>query len=298
LIWSEFKILDQGGLRGDRSVSQASAPVPSAATLVEDARLHLKGAAPQAILEWALGAFPGGRIALCTSFQHEGMVLLDMAWRIDPAVSVFTIDSGRLPQETLELVEEVRERYQVPIEVVYPDGNEVSSLVSRHGPNLFFQSAELRLSCCEVRKVNPLKRRLASLDGWISGLRRHQNDTRAEVQSVEIDSIHGGIVKVNPLAGWSEEEVMAYVQANRLPRNVLYSRGYTSIGCAPCTRPTQPGEDPRAGRWWWEQGARECGLHYNLEVAADGSTRLASARGVTADGVPAGITPIPEVEDA
>ncbi|MDQ6748266.1 MAG: phosphoadenylyl-sulfate reductase [Candidatus Dormibacteraeota bacterium] len=280
-------------------MSQASTPVTNAAALVKDALRRLDGATPQATLEWALGTFGSGRIALCTSFQHEGMVLLDMAWRIDPAVSVFTIDSGRLPQETLDLVEEVRQRYAITVEVVYPEAAEVSRLVSRHGPNLFYQSAELRLSCCEARKVNPLKRRLGGLDAWISGLRRHQNATRAEVAVVETDALHGGIVKVNPLAGWGASEVMSYAEANRLPRNVLYGRGYTSIGCAPCTRATEPGEDPRAGRWWWEQGARECGLHYDLEVAPDGSTRLASVRGggrASAGSSAASLAP--EVDDA
>ncbi|MFN2464794.1 MAG: phosphoadenylyl-sulfate reductase [Candidatus Dormibacteria bacterium] len=263
-------------------MSQASTPIPNAAALVEDARHRLDGASPQAVLEWALAAFSPGRIALCTSFQDEGMVLLDMAWQIDPSVTVFTIDSGRLPQETLDLVEEVRERYGVWIDVLYPDGGEVSKLVSTHGPNLFYKSPELRLSCCQVRKVNPLKRHLAGLDAWISGLRRHQNASRADVAVVELDEVHRGIIKLNPLAGWSTEQVMAYVTEHRLARNALYSRGYTSIGCDPCTRATEPGEDPRAGRWWWEQGARECGLHYNLEVAADGSTRLSSIRGQSA----------------
>ncbi len=277
-------------------MSQASAQLPDAATLVEDALRRIGGGSPQEVLEWGLRTFAPGRIALCTSFQDEGMVLLDMAWRIDPSIAVFTIDSGRLPQETLDLVDEVRERYRIEVEVVYPDGGEVSALVTEHGPNLFYRSTELRLSCCEVRKVNPLKRRLGGLDAWISGLRRHQNASRAEIAAVETDVVHGGIVKVNPLAGWSSDQVMAYIEANSLPRNALYSRGYTSIGCAPCTRPTEPGEDPRAGRWWWEQGARECGLHYNLEVAADGSTRLASApRSAVAE--PAG-SPVPEVEDA
>lgn len=279
-------------------MSQASAPIPNAAPLVEDARLQLAGATAPEVLRWALGAFAPGRIALCTSFQDEGMVLLDMAWKIDPSISVFTIDSGRLPQETLDLIEEVRERYRIRVEVAYPDASEVSAMVSQLGPNLFYRSAELRLSCCAVRKVNPLQRRLASLDGWISGLRRHQNAERAEIGVVEIDEVHGGMVKINPLAGWSSEQVLEYVADNRLPRNVLYSRGYTSIGCEPCTRPTEPGEDPRAGRWWWEQGARECGLHYNLDVAADGSTRLTAGHGLRPATVARAANPLPEVENA
>lgn len=279
-------------------MSQASAQIPNAAPLVDGARRQLAGGTPAEVLEWGLGAFPRERLALCTSFQDEGMVLLDMAWKIDPSISVFTIDSGRLPQETLDLIDEVRERYRISVEVVYPDAAEVSALVSRHGPNLFYQSAELRLSCCAVRKVNPLNRRLASLDAWITGLRRHQNAERAGIGVVEIDEVHGGIVKINPLAEWSPEQVLEYVAENRLPRNALYDRGYTSIGCEPCTRPTEPGEDPRAGRWWWEQGARECGLHYALEVAEDGSTRVTAGHALKPAAGAAVPPPVPEVENA
>lgn len=279
-------------------MSQASAQIPNAAPRVEEARLQLTGATPPEVLKWGLGAFPPGRIALCTSFQDEGMVILDMACKIDPSISVFTIDSGRLPQQTLDLIEEVRKRYRISVEVVYPDATEVSALVSEYGPNLFYQSADLRLSCCAVRKVNPLKRRLANLDAWISGLRRHQNTERAEVGAVESDEVHSGIVKLNPLAGWSSEQVLEYAADNRLPRNALYSKGYTSIGCEPCTRPTEPAEDPRAGRWWWEHGARECGLHYNLEVAGDGSTRLTARQGSEPAAIPAAPTTAPEVENA
>jgi thioredoxin-dependent adenylylsulfate APS reductase len=218
------------------------------------------------------------------------MVLLDMAWRIDPQIRVFTIDSGRLPQATLDLVDEVRERYGMAIEVLYPEATELSELVSEHGPNLFYRSPELRLACCEVRKVRPLKRKLATLDAWISGLRRDQNAARATVAPVEVDPVHAGMVKINPLAEWTADQVMAYVEEHRLPRNALYAQGYTSIGCDPCTRPTQPGEDPRAGRWWWEQGARECGLHYELVVDAGGATQVSSRRDAS--------SPAPEVEHA
>jgi phosphoadenylyl-sulfate reductase (thioredoxin) len=271
-------------------VSQAPAPIPGAATLVEDARRRLAGATPEDILRWGFETFAPGRLALCTSLQDEGMVLLDMAHRIEPAVPVFTIDSGRLPRATLDLVEEVRARYQVRIEVLYPDAAEVGDLVTEHGPNLFYASPELRLSCCEVRKVRPLRRKLGRLDAWISGLRREQNTERSAVEAVHLDGVHGGIVKLNPLAGWTEAQVMAYVEEHRLPRNALYAQGYTSIGCDPCTRATQPGEDARAGRWWWEGGARECGLHYELTVDAGGTTRVAAQRGSP--------TPVPEVEHA
>jgi len=281
-------------------VSQASAPTRDLAVLVEEARRSLAGATPEEVLGWAFGAFADERIALCTSLQHEGVVLVDMAVRINPGVRVFTIDSGRLPQATLDLVDEVRERYKIAIEVLYPDGDRVSRMVTEHGANLFYQSPELRLSCCEVRKVQPLKRKLATLDAWISGLRRDQNASRANVTQVDIDVVHGGIVKLNPLAGWTPDRVMTYIADHRLPQNALYSQGYSSIGCDPCTRPTEPGEDPRAGRWWWEQGARECGLHYELTVDADGATRVASdqlAKG-RARGVQSGDDPVMEIESA
>lgn len=277
-------------------MSQAPASQPGVPALIEAAPSHLLNAGPEEVLRWGFDHFDAGRIALCTSLQHEGMVLLDMAHRLNPGVQVFTIDSGRLPQETLDLVEEVRRRYGIQVEVVYPDAAEVGELVTAHGPNLFYESAELRLSCCDVRKVRPLKRRLSRLDAWISGLRRGHNAERAAVEVVQVDAVHGGITKLNPLAAWTEAQVMEYVAEHRLPRNALYSRGYTSIGCAPCTRATEPGEDPRAGRWWWEQGARECGIHYELQVDEAGTTRVASSRLSQAGARPA--TPLPEVEDA
>jgi thioredoxin-dependent adenylylsulfate APS reductase len=241
---------------------------------VAEAAERLKGAPAEEILEWALTTFPRKRIAICTSLQDEGMAVLDMAVRIDWAVNVFTIDTGRLPAATLDLLDEVRDRFDVRIEVLYPDGQEVSELVSEHGVNLMYKSTELRLSCCEVRKVRPLNRRLASLDAWITGLRRDQNDARSGVAEVELDAAHGGIVKINPLASWSHEQVVEYIKEHKVPRNSLYTKGYTSIGCDPCTRATYPGEDLRAGRWWWEQGADECGLHYEMVVDENGNNRV------------------------
>jgi len=218
------------------------------------------------ILGWAFGAFARHRIALCTSFQLEGMVILDMAWRIDPQVQVFTIDTGRLPAETLELIDQVRDRYRIGIEVLHPDATELSAFTTEHGVNPFYRSVELRLACCDLRKVQPLARRLASLDAWITGLRRSQSASRATTPTVAVDHAHGGILKINPLAGWSLEQVEAYTRRHDLPRNPLYARGYASIGCAPCTRAIAPGEDIRAGRWWWERGDKECGIHTRVEV--------------------------------
>jgi thioredoxin-dependent adenylylsulfate APS reductase len=220
----------------------------------------------QDVIAWALERFRS-HVALCTSFQAEGMVLLDMAWRIDPGVRVFTVDTGRLPEETQRLIEQVRGRYGIDVEVVFPDAGELQALVGRHGPNPFYRSLELRLACCAIRKVHPLLKVLDDLDGWITGLRREQWASRANIRKIELDHDHGGIVKVSPLADWFAEDVWAYLREHDVPYNELYDKGYTSIGCAPCTRPTAPGEDPRAGRWWWETNApKECGIHCPIET--------------------------------
>jgi thioredoxin-dependent adenylylsulfate APS reductase len=242
------------------------------ATLVAEAAPGLNRATPEEILGWAYKNFPRGRIALCTSLQATGMVLVDMAWRLNPQFQVFTIDSGRLPPATLELMDEVRERYHIRLEVLYPDSAEVSELVSEHGVNLFYRAPELRLACCEVRKVRPLQRRLRSLDAWITGLRREDSATRADADVVEVDEAHGGIVKLNPLAHWTDTEVWDYIKRNKVPTNALYKKGYSSIGCDPCTRPTEPGEGPRDGRWWWERGDKECGIQYEVQVTEEGET--------------------------
>ncbi len=241
---------------GEARVSAPQPSRPELAELVAEAAPGLKGAPPEEVLAWALSTFHRDRIALCTSLQDEGMVLLDMAWRTWPGVQVFTIDTGRLPAATLDLMEEVRARYGIRLEVLFPDAEEVSAMVTRHGVNLFYESPELRLSCCGVRKVNPLNRKLATLDAWITGLRYDQTQARSSTQEVELDVDKGGIVKVNPLAGWSHEQVLEYIARYDVPRNALYSRGYTSIGCDPCTRAIEPGEDLRAGRAPWRSPRR------------------------------------------
>jgi thioredoxin-dependent adenylylsulfate APS reductase len=220
---------------------------------------------PQEVLAWAIERF-GSRAAICTSFQADGMVIVDMAWRLNPQVRVFTIDTGRLPQETYILLDQVREKYGIEIEVYFPDAIQVESIVRRHGINLFYRDAQLRLLCCQARKVLPLKRVLDTLDAWVTGLRREQSSTRSATHKIEADEDHGGLVKVNPLADWTDEQVWSYIRANDVPYHPYYDQGYTSIGCAPCTRSTQPGEDQRAGRWWWEVGVdKECGMHCSIE---------------------------------
>src|SRR4051794_27399790 len=160
---------------------------------------------PQEVIRWALETMAPERIAVCTSFQADGMAILDMAWRINPKVRVFSVDTGRLPQETYTLIDEVRARYGMAIELYSPDAQEVQALVLQHGPNPFLQSVPLRLTCCDVRKVRPLVRVLHGLDGWITGLRRDQWATRSNIRKIELDHDHGGIIKVNPLADWTDE---------------------------------------------------------------------------------------------
>ncbi|MDP9325839.1 MAG: phosphoadenylyl-sulfate reductase [Candidatus Dormibacteraeota bacterium] len=249
-------------------------PVLDNAALVAEAAERLRGASPQEVLLWGLTTFPRNRVSICTSLQDEGMAVLDMAVRIDWAVNVFTIDTGRLPAATYDLMDEINDRFGVKIEILYPDATEVSELVSEHGINLMYKSTELRLGCCEVRKVLPLNRRLKTLDAWITGLRRDQNASRADVEVVELDEQHGGIVKINPLANWTHEQVLEHIEKYNVPRNSLYRKGYTSIGCDPCTRAIEPGEELRAGRWWWEQGDTECGIHYETVVDADGNSKV------------------------
>jgi phosphoadenosine phosphosulfate reductase len=229
--------------------------------------IEFEGAEPRDLLAWALERF-SPRIGLSTAFQIDGVALLDMAAELDPEIHVFSVDTGRLPGETYELVEQLRERYpQMRLELLSPQPVQLARMVGRHGPNLFYETVEKRLVCCNVRKVQPLTRHLASLDAWITGLRRDQWASRSDIRKVEIDHDHGAIVKLNPLAEWTEEEVWDYVREREVPVHPLYERGYRSIGCAPCTRATLPGEDARDGRWWWETNApKECGIHCAVET--------------------------------
>jgi len=228
--------------------------------------VDLDFASPQEVLRWTLERW-GQKVAISTSFQAEGMALLDMAWRLDPGIRVFTVDTGRLPQETYEMIETVRARYGMSIEIYFPDAAQVEAMVRLQGPDLFKKSVPARLRCCNVRKVEPIRRALAGLDAWITGLRRDQWASRANIRKVEIDHDHGGLAKISPLADWTAAEVEEYIQAHDVPVHPLYKQGYTSIGCAPCTRATKAGEDPRAGRWWWETNApKECGIHCPIET--------------------------------
>jgi phosphoadenosine phosphosulfate reductase len=190
------------------------------------------------------------------------VVVIDMLMKLDRSARVFTLDTGRLPYETYSLMEAIRERYGLAIDVYFPRADAVEAMVREQGVNLFYRSIENRKRCCTVRKVEPLGRALGGVEAWITGLRREQAVTRTQVRKVEVDPDHGGIVKVNPLADWTWAEVWEYIRAHDVPYNKLHDQGYPSIGCAPCTRAVAPGEDPRAGRWWWENPeTKECGLH-------------------------------------
>lgn len=199
--------------------------------------------------------------ALASSFGAEDMVLVDLVVRDALPIEILTLDTGRLPDETHALIDRVREHYGLRIRVVYPDAGVLEAFVAANGSNAFYRSIELRRACCAIRKSAPLDRALAGMRGWITGQRRAQSVTRAGLAVEEFDAGRG-LPKFNPLADWTDVEVWEYLRANAVPYNPLHDRGYSSIGCAPCTRPVTAGEDLRAGRWWWEQPEhRECGLH-------------------------------------
>jgi len=213
------------------------------------------------LLRFFLPAYRG-KIALASSFSGEDQVLTDLILKIDANARIFTIDTGRLPEETYAVIAETMEYYGRGFEVYFPDTAEVEAMESTLGPNLFYKSLENRKRCCEVRKVKPLARVLKTLEVWITGLRKGQSVTRLAIQKVEWDETNK-LLKLNPLADWTEEQVWRYIRTHQLPYNKLHDRGYPSIGCAPCTRAVKPGEDIRAGRWWWEAPEhKECGLHY------------------------------------
>ena len=214
----------------------------------------------QEIVRWALGRF-GSRIALASSFGAEDMVLIDMLMKENSKARVVTLDTGRLHQETYNVMDAAREKYGLKLEVFFPQSDAVQTMVAEHGQNLFYRSVDFRKMCCGVRKMEPLHRALSGLEAWMTGLRREQAVTRTGVPKVEWDA-GNNLIKVNPLAEWTLDDVWKYVHAHHVPYNALHDQGFPSIGCAPCTRAIQPGEDQRAGRWWWENPeSKECGLH-------------------------------------
>lgn len=222
----------------------------------------------QEALQWASENLHP-RVAKASSFGAEDAVVTDMMVKINPRFRFFTLDTGRLPQETYDAMDAVKKRYNISLEVLFPDAGEVETMVREKGLNLFYESVDNRKLCCEVRKVHPINRILDTLDGWITGLRREHADTRSNARIFEMDPQHGGMLKINPVVDWTWDQIWKYIRANDVPYNKLLDQGYPSIGCAPCTRAVESGQDIRSGRWWWEKGAhKECGLHvdYGREV--------------------------------
>ena len=218
-----------------------------------------KAAAVQARLAEALARY--GRLVYSNSLGAEAVVLTDIIWSHLPQIDVFSIDTGRLPEETYDLLERMQSRYRRRLRLVYPDAAALEALVARQGINGFYESVSARLDCCRIRKVEPFRRAIAGFPAWITGVRREQSSGRALGQHEEWDAEHR-LYKLSPLLDWSEADVWQYIRARHLPYNSLHDRHYPSIGCSPCTRAIQPGESRRAGRWWWEEPeSRECGLH-------------------------------------
>ena len=200
-------------------------------------------------------------VAFANSLGAEDMVLTDLITKHQPDIEIFSLDTGRLPQETYDLMQAVRARYNVPLKIYFPDAAQVEQYAAKNGVNGFYDSVELRMACCHMRKVEPLRRALSGKRAWITGMRREQAITRSNLEVSAFDADHG-MQKFNPLLDWSNAEVWEYIKQHDVPYNNLHDKFYPSIGCAPCTRAVTPGEDIRSGRWWWENPeSKECGLH-------------------------------------
>ena len=199
------------------------------------------------------------------SFGAEDMVLLDVIATHVRRIEVFSLDTGRLPEETHALLDTVRDKYPIPIRLYFPESEAVEKWIEQNGPNGFYRSAAQRLQCCHIRKVQPLQRALRGKKSWVTGLRREQSAQRQNLQAQSWDDANG-LLKFNPLLEWTNDDVWSYITTNGVPYNALHDRGYPSIGCAPCTRAVQPGEDSRSGRWWWESSEKECGLHLDRKT--------------------------------
>ncbi len=229
---------------------------------IDDLRKKTAGFEAPQIIKFAYEEF-GARVNFASSLGEEDQVMTDMIAKVAPKMEVFTLDTGRLPQETYDLLAKIQKRYpSLSYKIYFPDSAAVEKMVKERGINLFYQSVENRKLCCGVRKVEPLQRALKNVDAWISGLRREQSLTRKSIETFEWDDANGKI-KINPLALWTLVDVHKYIAENKIDVNALHAKGFVSIGCAPCTRAVKPGEDIRAGRWWWETPEhKECGLHF------------------------------------
>lgn len=228
--------------------------------IIEGLKEKTTGKSAIGIVSLAIETF-GGRVALASSLGAEDQILTHMVSSIDPSVRIFTLDTGRMFPESYDLLHRTNSHFGISIEVFFPDNSRVEEMVKSKGVNLFYDSIENRKLCCGIRKVEPLKRAFRGLDAWICGLRREQSVTRFKVDPVEWDE-GNGLIKFNPLADWSEKQMWEYIRKNKIPYHALHDTGFPSIGCQPCTRAVKPGEDIRAGRWWWEEPEKkECGLH-------------------------------------
>ncbi len=221
---------------------------------------QLAGADAIGLLSFFLTEYKG-KIALSSSLGLEDQALTEMVCAIDKNTKIFTLDTGRLFPETYDLIHRTNQKYGIKMQVFFPDAQQVEEMVNTQGINLFYDSVEARKTCCRIRKLEPLKRAFAGLEVWICGLRREQSVTRSEMKPIEWDEANG-LIKLNPLIDWTEEQVRTYISEHKIPYNPLHDKDYPSIGCLPCTRAILPGEDVRAGRWWWESpDTKECGLH-------------------------------------
>ncbi len=221
---------------------------------------------PQDALKWTLDNLHP-KVAKASSFGAEDSVIIDMMTKINPEARFFTLDTGRLNQETYDVMDQLEKKYNIHFEVMFPDAKEVEEMVRTKGINLFYDSPENRKLCCGIRKVHPLNKMLGTLDGWITGIRKDQTSTRESASFIEIDEKYNEILKINPLLDWTWEQVGNYIKENNVPYHKLLDKGYPSIGCEPCTRAIKTGEDLRAGRWWWESDEnKECGLHMDNGV--------------------------------
>jgi phosphoadenosine phosphosulfate reductase len=209
-----------------------------------------------------------GKVVYANSLGAESMVLTDLIWTHVPQIEIFSIETGRLHEETLSLLERIERRYQRRVKLYYPDPAALEAWTAENGINGFYNGLAERQSCCHIRKIEPFKRAIAGAGAWVTGVRHEQSATRALAKSVDFDAANG-LTKVSPILDWTHDDVWAYIRAHKLPYNPLHDRGYPSIGCAPCTRAVEPGEDSRSGRWWWENAdSKECGLHPRIRIVA------------------------------
>ena len=228
--------------------------------LIKELNEQLQGLTALEVLTYFIKEYDG-KLALGSSLGAEDQVLTDMIAKVDKSTKIFTLDTGRVFSETYQTLHETNEKYAINIEIYFPNSERVERMVNEKGINLFYRNIENRKTCCNVRKIEPLSRAMTDVDVWVTGIRREQSITRILTEVVEYDHINKKI-KINPLLEWSEDDLWDYIKENKVPYNKLHDKGFPSIGCEPCTRAVEKGEDVRAGRWWWETPEqKECGLH-------------------------------------